>query len=362
MLARVIEPLRSRPGRTAALALVLLLALGAAVAAFSGGAGTVSDGEAANAGRQLSTDDSGVAAEAPLAAALGEAKSMARAATGPTGATANYDQAAPALSGVPSSPAPGGARVSPDVVGPGGLGGAPVPEAVASGSSRIVKTAVLSVGVDKGGLSEAYQAAQDAAARAGGWVQASERATDQATLVVKVPSDRFDTVLGSLRKLGEVRTDSVAGEDVSAEYVDLEARLKHWRAQEAVFLELMAKAKSIPETISIQQQLSVIQEQIEQHEGRRRYLDGQTAYSTVRLSLLESGAVAKEPGDGAGRTTLARAWERAVGATLAVVGGSLVVLGVVVPLGLIVGIPALVFALARRRGGRVPAPAPAGQG
>ncbi|HEY3239847.1 MAG TPA: DUF4349 domain-containing protein, partial [Acidimicrobiia bacterium] len=265
-------------------------------------------------------------------------------------------------SGVPGSPARGGAGVSPDVVGPGGLGGAPVPEAVASGSSRIVKTAVLSVGVDKGGLSEAYQAAQDAAARAGGWVQSSERATDQATLVVKVPSDRFDTVLGSLRKLGEVRTDSVAGEDVSAEYVDLEARLKHWRAQEAVFLELMAKAKSIPETISIQQQLSVIQEQIEQHEGRRRYLDGQTAYSTVRLSLLESGAVAKEPGDGAGRTTLARAWERAVGATLAVVGGSLVVLGVVVPLALILGIPALVFALARRRGGRVPAPASAGQG
>jgi hypothetical protein len=220
----------------------------------------------------------------------------------------------------------------------------------------VIKTAVLSVDVDKGGLSEAYQAAQDAAARTGGWVQSSERATDQATLVLKIPSDRFDAALASLRKLGEVRSDSVSGEDVSAEYVDLEARLKHWRAQEAVFLELMAKAKSISETISIQQQLSVIQEQIEQHEGRRRYLDGQTAYSTVRFSILESGAVAKNP-DGTPRTTLARAWERAVGAALAVVGGSLVVLGVVVPLVLIVGLPALVFSLARRRSGRAPAPA-----
>jgi hypothetical protein len=147
----------------------------------------------------------------------------------------------------------------------------------------------------------------------------------------------------------------VSGEDVGAEYVDLEARLRHWRAQEAVFLDLMAKAQSISETISIQQQLSVIQEQIEQHEGRRRYLDGQTAFSTVRFSILESGAVAKEPGEP--RTTLARAWERAVGATLAVVGGSLVVLGVVVPLALILGIPALVFSLARRRSGRTPEPA-----
>ncbi|MDQ3945714.1 MAG: DUF4349 domain-containing protein, partial [Actinomycetota bacterium] len=239
---------------------------------------------------------------------------------------------------------------------------APVPEVVPPGTARIVKTAVLSIGVDKGGLSEAYQAAQDAAlgVRVQGWVQSSEWADDQATLVIKVPSDRFDTVLESLRKLGEVRTDSVAGEDVSAEYVDLEARLKHWRAQEAVFLELMAKAKTIPETISIQQQLSVIQEQIEQHEGRRRYLDSQTAYSTVRLSILETGAVASGPGDG--RTTLARAWERAVGAALAVVGGSLVVLGVLVPLSLILGLPALVFALARRRNGRAPAPATATQG
>lgn len=362
MLARAIQPLRSRPGRTAALALVLLLALGAAVAAFSDGTGSVG-GDEATSGRHLSAGDSAVDAQAPLAAASGEAKSRAGggSATGLNEASANYDLAAPVASAVAGSPVPGGAGVSPDVVGPGGLGGAPVPEAVASGSSRIVKTAVLSVGVDKGKLSEAYQAAQDAAARAGGWVQSSERSTDQATLVVKVPSDRFDSVLGELRKLGEVRTDSVAGEDVSAEYVDLEARLKHWRAQEAVFLELMAKAKSIPETISIQQQLSVIQEQIEQHEGRRRYLDGQTAFSTVRLSVLESGAVAQEP-DGAGRTTLARAWERAVGATLAVVGGSLVVLGVVVPLALILGLPALVFALARRRNGRVPVPAPAPQG
>jgi hypothetical protein len=245
-------------------------------------------------------------------------------------------------------------------VGPGALGGAPVPEAVAAGGSRVIKTAVLSVGVDKGGLSEAYQLAQDAAARTGGWVHSSERATDQATLVLKIPSDHFDAALVSLRKLGEVRSDSVSGEDVGAEYVDLEARLRHWRAQEAVFLDLMAKAQSISETISIQQQLSVIQEQIEQHEGRRRYLDGQTAFSTVRFSILESGAVAKEPGEP--RTTLARAWERAVGATLAVVGGSLVVLGVVVPLALILGLPVLVFALARRRSGRTPEPVGASQG
>lgn len=356
MLARVVASLRSRPGRTAALGLVLLLSLGAVVAALSDGQGTVSNDEA-SAGRQVAADSG---AGIPLQS--GETEAMSRAggaaATGSSGANLGYDQAAPAAAPAPGTPVTGPGSPA---VGPGALGGAPVPEAVASGSSRVIKTAVLSVGVDKGGLSEAYQAAQDAAGP-GGWVQSSERANDQATLVLKIPSDRFDAVLGALRQLGEVRSDSVSGEDVSAQYIDLEARLRHWRAQEAVFLELMTKARSIGETISIQQQLSVIQEQIEQHEGRRRYLDGQTAYSTVRLTILESGAVAKETGDGAPRTTLARAWERAVGAALAVVGGSLVVLGVIVPLALILGLPALVFALARRRGGRAPEPAPAPQG
>ncbi len=342
MPAPFLRSLRSRPGRTAALGLVVLLTLGAVVAAVSGG-GVARNDQAASTGRQLTAGGGSVAVRS--GASVPESPGDAG------GADYSYDKAA--AGPVPGAPAERSSAGS-VTAGPGALGGAPVPEAVAAGSSRVIKTAVLSVGVDKGGLSEAYQLAQDAAARTGGWVQSSERATDQATLVLKIPSDHFDAALVSLRKLGEVRSDSVSGEDVAAEYVDLEARLRHWRAQEAVFLDLMAKAQLISETISIQQQLSVIQEQIEQHEGRRRYLDGQTAFSTVRFSILESGAVAKEPGEP--RTTLARAWERAVGAALAVVGGSLVVLGVVVPLALILGIPALVFSLARRRGGRTPEP------
>lgn len=96
----------------------------------------------------------------------------------------------------------------------------------------------------------------------------------------------------------------------------------------------------------------MIQEQIEQTEGRRRYLEGQTSFSTVRLSLLEAGALA-EPKEEASASTLARAWERAMGAAL---GGTLVVLGAVVPLALVLGIPALGLVALRRRPGRLGAP------
>jgi hypothetical protein len=262
---------------------------------------------------------------------------------------------APAAASTPSASASssGEAPVSPGV-GPSGLGGQPVPAAVASGTTKVVKNASLTVSIKRGALGDSYQRAVDAAAGAGGWVQASQTGTDQATLTLKVPSDKLEGVVGAIRGLGKVTSVAESGDDVTAEYIDLDARIGHWKAQEAVFVGLMAKAKSIPETIQIQQQLSTIQEQIEQLEGRRKYLDGQTSFSTIRLSLLEEGAAAKpdnpEPHPA---STLARAWDRSTGAALAVLGGTLVVLGVLVPLAAVVGIPAWILAgLVRRRSGR----------
>src|SRR5438045_3877130 len=81
-----------------------------------------------------------------------------------------------------------------------------------------------------------------AAAGVGGWVQASQTGTDQATLTLKVPSDKLEGVIGTIRGLGKVTSVSETGEDVTAEFVDLEAWIGHWRAQEAVFVGLMGKA------------------------------------------------------------------------------------------------------------------------
>ncbi|HLJ07316.1 MAG TPA: DUF4349 domain-containing protein, partial [Acidimicrobiia bacterium] len=255
-------------------------------------------------------------------------------------------------------PAPAvGAPVPPGVgPTPAGLGGPPVPDAVAAGTSKVIKNATLTVSLKKGGLGDGYQHAVEAAAAVGGWVQASQTGGDQATVTLQVPSDKLEAVIGQIRGLGKVTAESESGDDVTAEYVDLQARIANWQAQEAVFVGLMAKAKTISETIQIQQQLSTIQEQIEQLQGRQKYLDGHTSYSTVNLTLLEDGAAAKPgpvPGPKPAASTLARAWHRSVGAALAVLGGTLVVLGVVVPLAAVVGLPAWLLAVVlRRRDGR----------
>ena len=362
MSARLFRPVGSHPGRTVALVLAVLVGMGTVVAAL-GDLGPSGGG----ARETSSVGETGLDKAVPASGGLvtsGDAGQSTTEALPPDGAGRRASAAAPAAPVAPGEPSPSGfgagagadAVAASPPIGPTSLGGPPLPQAVASGTSRIVKTAAVELTVGKGKLAGVEQQALDAVAAAGGWVQSSDMGADRAGLVLKVPSDRLEGVVSSLKKLGKVRSESMAGEDVTARYVDLEARLTHWRAQESVFLGLMARAKTIPETIQIQQQLSQIQEQIEQLEGQRRYLEGQTTFSTIRLSLLEDGAAASQPED-ASPSILARAWERAVGAALAVLGGTLVVLGALVPLAAVLGIPALlVMAALRRRSGVVVPP------
>ncbi|MCA1844589.1 MAG: DUF4349 domain-containing protein [Actinobacteria bacterium] len=371
MPARLRMIVRSYPGRTAAVAVAVLLASGAVVAALGGGGGNSDDATTSLSSSALTSGGArdGAAPSGGYGSSPNEPASAApESSPGAPVPSGGATPAAQASAGMAASRSAGGAAANPPAeapvspgVGPAGLGGQPLPAAVAAGTARIVKNANLSVSVKRGGLGDGYQRAIDAAAAVGGWVQASQTGTDQATITLKVPSDKLAGVMGTIRGLGKVTSVSETGEDVTGEYVDLEARIGHWRAQEAVFVGLMAKAKTIPETIQIQQQLSTIQEQIEQLEGRRRLLDGQTSFSTLRLTLLEEGAVPKPDDTGPKpQSTLSRSWERAGSAALAVLGGTIVVLGVLGPLAVVVGIPAWVLALVlRRRDGRRRDTAPA---
>ncbi len=246
---------------------------------------------------------------------------------------------------------------------PDALGGEAPPSI---GQSMIVKEATLEIEVGEDGIEEARREALGRVSAAEGFIRESSISETGATLTFKVPSSEFEAVLTDLRELGDVRREEVTGDDVSQEFVDLEARLRHWRAQEAVFLELMGEATSVSDTVQIRRELSVIQETIEQLEGRKRFLEERTSFSTVTVQLTEpDGAVPPPDGSEDEQSTLAEAWDRAVDAGLTVIGGTLIVLGALVPLAAVVGLPVgLLWMLSRRRrddeASPPPAPAPTG--
>ena len=107
----------------------------------------------------------------------------------------------------------------------------------------------------------------------------------QATVMIRVPAVEFEGVLGELRTFGQVTSESVNGQDVTAEYVDLDAELKNLRATEAQFLEIMKKAQRIEDVLAVQRELTNTRSSIERIEGRMKYLSESAEYSTIMVYL-----------------------------------------------------------------------------
>ncbi len=105
-----------------------------------------------------------------------------------------------------------------------------------------------------------------------------------------VPAGHFDDTIDQLSKVGKVQSEHITGTDVSAQYVDLNARLANAEAQHAAMLALLAKAQNINEIIAVQNQIGQITAQIEQLKGQIKYLNDNTAYSNVSVTLTEAGA------------------------------------------------------------------------
>jgi hypothetical protein len=134
--------------------------------------------------------------------------------------------------------------------------------------------------------------------------------------------------------LADVRT----GEDVGQEFVDLGARARNLRAQSKALLRLMDRAVTVSDTIRIQNQLFDVQGQLEQLEGRLRYLHDQADMSTITVSITQTGAGHHAHHHHAPPTAIGsavrRGWHLAVGVVTAVI----VAAGVVVPVAVLAAI------------------------
>ena len=105
-----------------------------------------------------------------------------------------------------------------------------------------------------------------------------------------VPAAKFDDTIDQLSKLGKVQNEHISGNDVSAQYVDLQARLANMEAQRNAMLALLGKAQTVSDIIAVQNQLGQITQQIEQLKGQISYIEHNTTYSTVSVQLIEAGA------------------------------------------------------------------------
>jgi hypothetical protein len=202
-------------------------------------------------------------------------------------------------------------------------------------SQRIIKTANVTIQVKKASFQQRFQQAAMVASSHGGFVSSSR--TDEGRrrsglLVIRIPASEFEAAMGELKALGVVKTEQVSGQDVTAQFVDLQARLRNWEAQETVLLRLMRQSKTIEDSLKVQRTLQDVQLAIEEILGQLRVLSDQTDLSTITLSMTEAGGIVPKRDEG---LTFARAWHQAVHAIAAVFAAIVIGLGYLIPIALV---------------------------
>jgi hypothetical protein len=141
------------------------------------------------------------------------------------------------------------------------------------------------------------EAVQSLAGELGGYVASSRtwHTEEQlsASLTLRVPADQLNTALEKLRALAlEVDSENISGEDVTQEYVDLEARLRNEEAYEKELLALLTETRErtsrAEDILAVYERLTEVRGRIEQIKGRMQYLENMSAMATITVELIPS--------------------------------------------------------------------------
>jgi len=105
-------------------------------------------------------------------------------------------------------------------------------------------------------------------------------------LVVRVPSPQFGVTFDEIKKLAtNTPQENVSGQDVTEEFIDLEARIKTQKALEQQFLEIMRQAYKVADALEVQRQIADVRTDIEKLEGRKRFLENRASLSTITVNM-----------------------------------------------------------------------------
>ncbi len=157
--------------------------------------------------------------------------------------------------------------------------------ALVSQQRIIVRTVDMDLVVDD--VPVALDGIADLAEEMGGWLVTSDRSQKHSGFIsVRVPADQLDNAVLRLRESAvEVESEVSTSRDVTDEYVDLTARLKNLNATEQALITLLERAEKVEDALGVQRELTRVQEEIERHLGRVKFLEQTSAFSLINVFL-----------------------------------------------------------------------------
>lgn len=104
---------------------------------------------------------------------------------------------------------------------------------------------------------------------------------------IRVPEENLDGILSAVGNLGTVTSKTYSEEDITLTYVDVESRIKTLETERETLLELLDKAGSLSDIISLESRLSEVNYDIESYTSRLRTYDNKITYSTLNINVQE---------------------------------------------------------------------------
>jgi hypothetical protein len=180
---------------------------------------------------------------------------------------------------------------------------APVPtfigETGAPIETKIIRTAYLSLEVRD--VSGTIESIKKLVAAKGGYISSTnvqKMYNNQlsGTVVLRIPQADFENILSGVKEFGTVKSLSTQGDDVTEQYVDLQAQKTSYQNQLAQYNAIMKKAEKVEDVIKVQEQIDRVQTELDRLEGRLRYLNSRIDLSTITITLQEPEPVGGKTG------------------------------------------------------------------
>lgn len=228
------------------------------------------------------------------------------------------------------------------------------PDAVPISGPQVIRTGTVDLSVSRSRLTDVYDTASNDAAAVGGYVASSSTSgtsgdDPSATLVLRIPSASFQTVANELGALGKVVSESTNGQDVTGTVINIDARIANLTAEESALRQLINRAGTIPQILTVENQLFGVEQQIEELSGQQSSLANQVTYGTLTVNLSAIVPPVRPTPPKAPQNAFAQGARLALHNTAASLHDIAIAVGAAFPVLVVVALFLAGFGLARRR-------------
>lgn len=159
--------------------------------------------------------------------------------------------------------------------------------------TKIIKTGNLRF--ESSDLESSFQTIQKSVTKHKAIIQNDNSGKDDYSVyrnfTIRIPNQDFDAFISEISQgVSHFDRKEISQQDVTEEFIDIEARMNAKKKLEARYLQLLTKANKVSEMLEIEKQLAEIREEIEAKEGQLKYMQNQVSMSTVSIEMYTYNA------------------------------------------------------------------------